>query len=234
MYKFIADNVIVFDAEWVPDADSGRRAYSLPLEIPDEEVIEQMYVEGGATPETPRPYLKTILCRVVSIAAVIRKKERNCEPKLILHSLPRIGEGTMDEKTIISRFLDGVGQHRAQIVGFNSTNSDIPILLQRGLACGVSAPKYCKRPPKPWEGVDYFARYGDYSIDLKDIVGGFYGKATPSLHELASVLGIPGKLETSGIEVADLWAKGDIESIVIYNQFDALTTYLIWLRSVYF
>jgi len=233
MYKFIADNVIAFDAEWVPDPDSGRRIYDLPASIPDAEVIERMWVEGGATPEDPRPYLKTVMCRIVSLAAVIRKKSRNGELRLKLHSLPGTGEGVMSEKEIVSRFLEGIGKSKSQIVGFNSINSDLPILLQRGLASGACAPAFCERPPKPWEGVDYFTRYSDFNIDLKDVVGG-YGKATPSLHELATVLRIPGKLGTSGGDVAELWENGEIETIVEYNQYDALTTYLVWLRTVFF
>jgi len=233
MYKFISDNVIAFDAEWVPDPASGRRVYDLPDDLSDAEVVEQMWLEGGATPEDPRPYLKTVLCRIVSVAAVIRKKRKGGELLLNLHSLPGTNEGVMSEYEIISRFLEGVGKIKPQLVGFNSTNADMAILLQRGLACGVTAPAFCNRPNKPWEGLDYFARYGDYNIDLKDIVGG-YGKAAPSLHELAAVLGIPGKMGTSGDDVSELWANGDIEHIVKYNQYDALTTYLVWLRTVFF
>ena len=232
MYKFIADNVVVFDIEWVPDPASGRRIYKVPDTASDDEVLEVMWREGGATPEDPRPYLKTVMCRIVSIAAVVRKRVRS-EVRLELVSLPGLNDGVQTEGKIIRQFLEAVGNLGAQLVGFNSSNADLPILFQRALANRVTAPTFCHRPDKPWEGADYFARYSDFNIDLKNEVGGF-GKATPSLHELAATLGIPGKLGTNGADVVDLWRSGDFRRIVEYNQFDALSTYLVWLRSAYF
>ncbi len=32
----------------------------------------------------------------------------------------------------------------------------------------------------------------------------------------------------------DLWLAGDVRAIVEYNEFDALTTYLLWLRTAHF
>ncbi|MCE1274912.1 MAG: 3'-5' exonuclease [Chlorobiales bacterium] len=232
MYKFIADNVVVFDVEWVPDPVSGRRIYKVPDTASDDEVLEVMWREGGATPEDPRPYLKTVMCRIVSIAAVVRKKVRD-GVTLQLISLPRLHEGVQPEGEIVRQFLEAVGSKGAQLVGYNSWNADLPILYQRALANRITVPTFCHRPDKPWEGADYFARFSDYNIDLKNEVGGF-GKAAPSLHELASSLGIPGKMGIDGADVADLWRTGNIRRIVEYNQFDALTTYLVWLRTVYF
>ncbi|NTV02174.1 MAG: 3'-5' exonuclease [Chlorobiaceae bacterium] len=232
MYKFIADNVVVFDIEWVPDPASGRRIYRLGDTASDDEVLEVMWKEGGATPEDPRPYLKTVMCRIVSIAAVVRKRVRD-GVNLQLISLPGLREGVQREGKIIQQFLEAVGNKGAQLVGFNSSNADLPILFQRALASRVTAPTFCHRPDKPWEGADYFSRAGDYNIDLKNEVGGF-GKAAPSLNELAASLGIPGKLGTDGSDVVDLWRSGEIRKIVEYNQFDALSTYLVWLRTAYF
>ena len=232
MYKFIADNVVVFDVEWVPDPASGRRIYRLPDTASDDEALEVMWREGGATPEEPRPYLKTVMCRIVSIAAVVRKRVRS-DVKLELISLPGLHDGEQPEGKIIAKFLEAVGKLEAQLVGFNSLNADLPILFQRALANRVTAPTFCHRPEKPWEGADYFSRASDFNIDLKNELGGF-GKAAPSLNELAASLGIPGKMGINGADVVELWRAGEFRSIVEYNQFDALSTYLVWLRSAYF
>lgn len=232
MYKFIADNVVVFDIEWVPDPMSGRRIYKLPETASDDEVLEVMWREGGATPEDPRPYLKTVMCRIVSIAAVVRKRQHS-KVSLELVSLPGQHEGMQSEGKLIRQFLEAVGNLGAQLVGFNSLNADLPILFQRALVNRVTAPTFCHRPEKPWEGADYFARYSDFNIDLKNEIGGF-GKGTPSLHELAASLGIPGKMGINGADVVDLWRSGNFRKIVEYNQFDALSTYLVWLRTAYF
>ena len=51
---------------------------------------------------------------------------------------------------------------------------------------------------------------------------------------MATVCGVPGKLGVSGEEVAPMWLEGRLAEIVAYNECDALSTYLIWLRMAYF
>ena len=226
--------VWVFDVEWVPDPTAGRLLYQLPESLSDGEVMQEMWKMGGATDEDPMPYLKTVLCRVVSIAAVIRTVRKD-EVRLQLLALPRDPEDPeqISEPHIVRTFLDAVGARQPQLVGFNSQKADLKILLQRGLASGIQAEGFCRRPEKPWEGVDYFARTSDWHVDLLEILGG-WGKSTPSLHEMATVCRIPGKLSADGQEVAPLWLKGKLAEIVAYNEYDALTTYLLWLRLAHF
>ena len=234
MLRTVPAHVWAFDLEWAPDPGSGRRAYDLPPDMPDEEVYRIMWEHGGATTEEPRPYLKTMLCRVVSVAVVIRRVHETGQSSLTLFSLPDDGR-PMDEKELVGRFLRGLGEAnpRPQLVGFNSRSADLPILIQRGIARGVVAAGFSKRSDKPWEGYDYFHKNSEGHIDLKEVIGG-WGKATPSLHEFAAACGIPGKIDTSGENVIDLWLDGDVRSIVNYNEFDALTTYLLWLRTARF
>ena len=40
-------------------------------------------------------------------------------------------------------------------------------------------------------------------------------------------------METAGSDVIDLWRTGDVRAIVQYNECDAITTYLVWLRLVH-
>lgn len=232
MIKLLHKEVWAFDAEWVPDPVTGRLTYDLDEEVPDERVVETMYSHGGATPENPRPYLKTVLCRVVSIAAVRRNDLGNGRIELDLRSLPSAESAPLPEREILDRFIAALGKRKPQLVGFNSNSADLPILMQRSMVHGLRHKEFCERPDKPWGGVDYFARYSDWHLDLKEIVGS-WGKASPSLHEIATACGIPGKMDTAGTDVIDLWRAGDIRAIVQYNECDALTTYLVWLRVVY-
>ncbi|HBL55959.1 MAG TPA: hypothetical protein DDZ36_08800, partial [Deltaproteobacteria bacterium] len=138
------------------------------------------------------------------------------------------------EAAILSRFLNAVGEKKPQLVGFNSAKADLKVLLQRAVANGIQAAKFAKRPNKPWEGYDYFdARNSEGHVDLIEILGS-YGKSNPSLNEMATVCGIPGKMGISGEEVAPMWLEGRLAEIVAYNECDALSTYLIWLRVAYF
>jgi len=235
MFKAVANEVWAFDAEWVPDPVAGRVLYGLSAALTDREVADEMWQRNGATEDDPMPYLKTILCRVVSIAVIIRRVALDGAVTLLLHALPEHVDSAADcdEAVILSRFLTGVGQRKPQLVGFNSHAADLKIFMQRSIVQGISAPAFCARPDKPWEGKDYFARGSEWHIDLKDIVSG-WGKATLSLHELATLSGIPGKMDVDGQHVAEMWLAGDVRGIVQYNVCDALTTYLVWLRIAHF
>lgn len=234
MIRTVNNKVWAFDVEWVPDPKAGRVIYKLAEEMSDEDVINEMWKRGGATEENPMPYLKTTICRVVSLSMVTR--HRNGDNVIIeLHSLPSIPvkEVETEEKYIVKTFLDTLGKHKPQLVGYNSISADLKILIQRGIANGIDAGSFAKRPAKPWEGTDYFSERSDNNIDLMRIVGG-WGKSTPSLNEMALVSGIPGKMDVDGKEVAPLWLKGKLEDIIAYNEFDTLTTYLLWLRVAHF
>jgi len=232
--KAVKDRVWAFDIEWVPDPVAGRVLHGLP-HASDREAMEALWRAGGASEQDPQPFLKTVLCRIVSIAAVERRARASGDVSINLMSLPRDVESphARREANVIGTFLEALGEHSPQLVGFNSLDSDVKILIQRGVALGVQATGFCARPEKPWEGVDYFARGSDFNIDLKDVLGG-WGKSVPSLHEIATLSGIPGKMDVDGNQVARLWLEGRLDEIVRYNEYDALTTYLLWLRLAHF
>ena len=230
MFKSVGRQVCAFDLEWAPDPASGRRLYGLPANLPDADVFEVMWARAGATAEKPRPHLKTALCRVVAVSAVIRAQQPDGTLHLRLTTLPRQSDELMDEGELISTFLGYLGQHHPQLVGFNSQTTDLPILLQRGLVTGIAAPEFCRRADQGW-GSDYFSRHGDTHIDLKNALSG-WGIATPTLHELAGAMGMPSCPEPA--DVVAWWVEGDLRSIVQQSQYDALNTYLLWLRTARF
>ncbi len=237
MIKNVKDRVWAFDLEWIPDPLAGRLLHGLPPSVESpREIMEVMWRAGGATEDDPTPFLKTVLCRIASIAVIERRvKSASDEPTLSLLSLPKDPTNAEEsrEANLVSTFLEAVGKHRPQLVGFNSQDADLKILIQRGVILGVQAKDFAHRPDKPWEGVDYFARGSDWNIDLKEILGG-WGKSVPSLNELAVQSGIPGKMGVDGNDVAGMWLEGRLAEIVAYNEYDALTTYLVWLRMAHF
>ncbi len=235
MFKNLFDTVWAFDIEWVPDQLAGRLLYDLPDgDLDEREILERMWKEGGASEDDPRPYLKTVVCRVISIAAVQRKQDRD-GVRLALMTLPReVSDPDLtSERYILDTFLNAVGRYQPQLVGYNSYDADLKILIQRAIVHGVSAPEFNTRPDKPWEGNDYHVRGQDCHVDIKQVVSG-WGKGTPSLNELATLSGIPGKFDMDGDAVAASWLTGDYQKIVDYNECDAVTTYLLFLRVALF
>ena len=89
MQKFLHNRLWAFDSEWVPDPLAGRLVHGLDEGVQDpREVLQIMWGEGGATEDDPTPFLKMVLCRVVSIAAVERL-ETDGEVVVRLMALPR-------------------------------------------------------------------------------------------------------------------------------------------------
>jgi predicted PolB exonuclease-like 3'-5' exonuclease len=241
MLKKLADSVFSFDVEWIPDPRSAEILHDCPSVSCPGDVAAQSFEalwssarKEGDAPDS-QPYLKTILCRIVSLAGILREKAPGGKPVLRLISLPvdPADPQKSDEKTILSSFLKSVGRRKPQLVGYNSAQADVPILVQRAIVHGLPGFGFSDRPNKPWEGVDYFdARNSDYNLDLADAMGQFRDR--PTLHQAATLSGIPGKIDVSGDSVAQMWLEGKLAEIVCYNEFDAFTTHLLWARIAHF
>ncbi len=217
----LRDKIWAFDAEWVPDAELGRRLYGLAPQMPDAAVFEEMWRRGGASDENPRPYLKTVLCRVVSLAVLRRiGSGESAELSMVSLSAERLSEAEL-----LAEFLGTAGRERPCLVGFNSRHADLPILIQRGVAHGLSAAEF--------QRLEYLGWKTALHVDLIAALG-WGGRSTPSLDELATACGVPGKIGTHGGDVADLWLAGRHAEIMAYNEMDAITTYLVWLRWAHF
>ncbi|HEY2866274.1 MAG TPA: ribonuclease H-like domain-containing protein [Pyrinomonadaceae bacterium] len=234
----LSERTWFYDLEWVPDADGARRLLDLPPDVGEREAMEALWQYSGASPEHKRPFVKYLFSRVVSIAFLSRNLVFVDGSKTVefkLHSLPKLPleAPDCDEAYLIGRFLHFIGERDPHLVGFNSAQSDIQVLIQRGLVNEVTAEKFCLRPDKPWEGRDYFYKYSEEHLDLLALFSRGNGM-TPKLDELAKLCGFPGKIDVDGKQVVDLWLARDLDKIVKYNQIDVLNTYLVWLRVVYF
>lgn len=233
--KTIEPCLFSFDLEWIPDPLSAEMLHGVSIDTPQgrEAAMQRLWREAGATAENPQPYLKTVLCRIVSVSGVLREVAGGVV-KLKLVTLPATAADPekAKERTILKMLLKSIGSRKPQLVGYNSHNADVPIIVQRSIVHGLFGQGMGERPNKPWEGVDYFATSGDHNVDLAPMLGR-YGQ-TPRLHEIATLSGIPGKVDTEGGSVSGLWLQGDLQSILDYNEFDAVTTHLLWARVAHF
>lgn len=235
----IPERVWFFDMEWVPDAEAARRLFpDLPTDASEKDAIEKLWENYGGTELKPRPFLKYLFSRVVSISFLSRLivyKDGEPTTTFRLQSLPKLPVDVLDvdEANIINQFLTMIGERHPQLVGYNSHESDVQVLIQRGLVNEVTAPMFCKRPEKKWDAGDYFGRWdNEEHLDLIKLFSN--GAMKPRLNELAKLCGFPGKMEVDGEQVVDLWLGRELNKIVEYNQIDVLNTYLIWLRVVHF
>lgn len=216
-------NVLVFDIETVPDVASGRRLYGLSAELSDKDVAQVMFhhrrQESGGS-----DFLRLHLHRIVAIAAVLRSGDT--------FRVWSLGTADAPEEELIRRFYDGVERYTPTLVTWNGGGFDLPVLHYRSLLHGVVAPRY-------WEvgNDDASFRYNNYlnrfhyrHTDLMDVLAGYQARAVAPLDDIATMLGLPGKMGHSGSEVWDRYQAGEIDGIRDYCETDTLNTYLVYLR----
>jgi predicted PolB exonuclease-like 3'-5' exonuclease len=63
-----------------------------------------------------------------------------------------------------------------------------------------------------------------------DVLSGFQGRGRASLDDVATLLGLPGKVGMHGSQVWDVYLEGGLSRIRNYCETDVLNTYLVYLR----
>jgi 3'-5' exonuclease len=216
-------NVLVFDIEAVPDVETGRRLYALEG-LTDQEIANIMFTKRYQETSGKSELLRLPFYRVIAISAVLRT-----EDKLKVWSL---GKPESPEEDLIGRFFEGIERYSPVLVSWNGRGFDLPVLHYRALLHGISAPRYWENgdedPSFRWN--NYLSRYHERHTDLMDVLASYDARAVAPLHEVATLLGFPGKLGMNGAEVWERFIAGNIQAIRDYCEIDVLNTYLLYLR----
>ena len=202
-------NVIVWDIETVPDLPGFAAANGLDGKS-DDDVRAEL---GDKFP-------KLIYHSVVCIGALVAHRDSG---HWIVDALGAPHRGERTEKELISSFVGRIAELTPQLVTFNRSSFDLPVLRYRAMVHGVAAPGLTTRP--------YFNRYSEDAIDLCDALSSFSAQGKATLHEICRVMGLPGKPDSiSGAEVEKYHREGRISEIAAYCESDVLNTYRVWLR----
>lgn len=214
-------NTLVFDIETVPDVDFGRRHLGLDG-LSDEDVAQAMFALRRA--RAGHDFLPLHQHRVVAIACVMRSREG-----LKLWSL---GDESADEAELVTRFFDGIERFSPDLVSWNGSGFDLPVLHYRALRHGVAAPRYWEvgDADRDFRYNNYLSRFHWRHVDLMDVLAGYQMRGAARLDEAAVLLGLPGKLGLSGDRVWDEWRQGRLGAVRDYCETDVLNTWLIYLQ----
>jgi len=214
-------NCFAFDIETIPDVELGRVLYGLEG-LDDEGVARAMF--SRRLQDSGTDFLPLHQHRVVAISIAYRSAAG--------FRVWTLGDADADEKEMVSRFFDGLSRYSPDLVSWNGSGFDMPVLQYRALRHGIEASRY-------WETGDsdqsfrfnnYLSRFHWRHVDLMDVLSAYQPRARAPLDEISMMLGLPGKLGMSGSKVWDCYLAGEIGRIRDYCETDVLNTYLVYLR----
>lgn len=214
-------NTLVFDIETVPDVDFGRRYLALDG-LEDEDVAQAMFALRRE--RTGSDFLPLHQQRIVAISCAMRSREG--------FRLWSLGDPDAGEAELVARFFDGIERYSPELVSWNGSGFDLPVLHYRALRHGVAAPRYWEvgDADREFRYNNYLGRFHWRHIDLMDVLAGYQFRGVARLDEIAMLLGFPGKLGMSGDRVWDAWRTGQLAAIRDYCETDVLNTWLVFLR----
>jgi len=221
----LVEQCVIFDLETVPDVSAARVLMNPGAAVDDASVregLESLYsrADGRA------PFIKSVMHRIVCLGALYAYRSSVSEP----WSIDRAGAihiGQRTERELISTFIDSLGAAPApQLVGFNSSSFDLPVLRYRALALGV--PSFILHRGN---GRDYWYRYGRDHLDICDFISSYGAATRPSLAELGAICGMSVKSDgMDGSQVERLVEEGRLDEVASYCESDVTVTYLLFLR----
>jgi predicted PolB exonuclease-like 3'-5' exonuclease len=214
--------VLAFDIETVPDVAGIRKLYGIDPAVADSDVAE--FAMARRRVKTGSDFLPVHLHRVVAIACALREGDS--------FRVWSLGTATDPEPELIRRFFDGIERYTPQIVSWNGSGFDMPVIHYRSLAHGLAAPRYWDMgdDDRDFRYNNYINRYHTRHLDLMDLLALYNGRNYAPLDELAKLAGFPGKLGMDGSKVWGAFQSGEIQEIRNYCETDTANTYLIFLR----
>ena len=219
-------NVLAFDIETIPDIEGGRKLYGLEG-LDDQDVARVMF--NKRREKTGSEILPAHLQKVIAIS-VVRRSAEGEQPAAI--SVRSLGTERSQEKEILAEFFALVDNQIPVLVSWDSTGFDLAVINHRGLIHSVPAGRYWDKEPDDPESVQNNGTRQNYArhMDLVDILAGNRKGTSAPLHEIAVLMGFPGKTDMSGSMVWDQYLAGQVIDIRNYCETDALNTYLVYLR----
>jgi len=215
--------VLVFDIESIPDIAGLRALRGTPAEATDEQVYAAWLAERQA--KGLSDFMPLHLQRVLCISVVFRNSEG-----LRIHSF--VDRDDQSEGKVVQTFFHAVEKHMPQLVSWNGSGFDLPVMHYRGLRHGVEASKYWDmgEDDREFKWNNYISRYHMRHLDLMDLLAMYSPKNNAPLDAMAKLCGFPGKLGMDGSQVYAQYLAGQTEDIRRYCETDVMNTYLVYCR----
>ena len=213
---------LVFDIETIPDVEGLRKIHRLGPELADRDVATMAFQLRRQ--RSGHDFLPLHLHRVIVISCALHEQES--------FKVWSLGGGGEPEGEIIQRFFDGIEKYTPQLVSWNGSGFDMPVLHYRGLIHAVRAPRYWDTgdDDREFRYNNYISRYHMRHCDVMDLLALYQGRAVAPLDDIARLLDLPGKVGMDGSLVWDAYLDGRTAEIRDYCETDVVNTYLVFLR----
>jgi predicted PolB exonuclease-like 3'-5' exonuclease len=214
--------ILVFDLETVPDVEGLRRLR------PDWRMLDDAGVAQLAFDERRErigsDFLQHHLHRIVAIGCAFRDAQG--------FRVRCLGTAQDGEERLIQDFFRLVERYTPQLVSWNGSGFDLPVLHYRALIHGVNAARYWDlgEDDRDFKWNNYIGRYHMRHTDLMDVLAMYQPRAAVPLDDIARLAGFPGKLGMDGSQVWSAFQAGRIDAIRAYCETDVVNTYLVYRR----
>jgi 3'-5' exonuclease len=217
---------LVFDIETIPDTTGLRALLDAPAGALDDTLDEDIanIAFHQRRQHNGSEFLPLHQHKVCAISCALREGNN--------FKVWTLGDAGSTEAEIIQRFFDGIEKYTPQIISWNGSGFDLPVLHYRAMVNGVQAPRYWDlgEDDKDFKWNNYISRYHTRHLDLMDLLALYNARANAPLDDLAKLCGFPGKLGMDGSKVWEAFKAGKIEEIRNYCETDVANTHLVYLR----
>lgn len=220
----MADQVshLIFDVESVADGELVSKVRYPGQNLNPKDAIatyQDELLESNGTTFIPHTFQ-------IPIAIAIAKVAKD----LSLIDLVSLDEPEFRPHIITKHFWLGWEKYKyPQWVTFNGRSFDIPLMELAAFRYGISLTKW-------FQGDGYKSLRNRYNtaahLDLQDALTNFgAARCNGGLNLVAQMLGKPGKLDTRGDQVQQMYEEGHLDAISDYCRCDVLDTYFVFLRT---
>ncbi len=174
-------NVLVFDIETIPDIEGGQAIFDLHG-LDDKSTAKAMMHMHQQ--KTGSDFLPLHLHKIIAISVVYRGMGDDMDKAILVRSL---GDENSTESELLALFFDEVDSHSPEIISWNGSYFDLPVLRYRALQNSLYLPRH------------WIEEHGDYHhTDVKHALSMHKPDASAPLDHIAKQLGFPGKMGMDG------------------------------------
>ena len=219
-----SDPILVFDIETVADIEGARRIYPQLAGLNDSDTLSAL--TAIRMQEAGHDFMRLPLQRIVCISALYIKDGQ--------FSLFSLTADKLSEREILTKFFRAFSELKKlpQIISWNGSGFDIPVLIYRAMQYDLSAPWLFEEGEriKNMRFDNYVNRFHTRHLDLMDRFSQYGASRREAMDIVARLYGLPDKTALNGSMIGELVTNNDWQTLSIYCESDVMNTWLIYLR----